>query len=151
MLELKTDSPVTTDYEQDLAVWYQRQAELLRARRFNELDLANLIEELDVAVGNLRKELANRLEALIMHLLKCQFQRERLCGSWKGMLTEQRSTIGRHLEESPSLRPLVMPLAEKVYPAAARRAADETGLAIGGFPTFNPYTRDQMLDMDFLP
>lgn len=151
MLELKTDSPASTDYEQDLAVWYQRQAELLRARRFNELDLAKLIEELDVAVGNLRKELASRLEVLIMHLVKCQFQHERLCGSWKGTLTEQRSAIGRELEESPSLRPLVMPLAEKAYPAAARRAADETGLAIGGFPAANPYTSDQLLDMDFVP
>ena len=35
MLELKADKAACVDYEQDLALWYQRQIELLRERRFD--------------------------------------------------------------------------------------------------------------------
>ena len=34
-------------YEEDFYVWSQRQAELLRARRYDELDLEHLIEEVE--------------------------------------------------------------------------------------------------------
>jgi hypothetical protein len=151
MLELKADRAENADYEHDLVLWHQRQIELLRERRFEQLDVDHLIEELESAVGNDRRELAHRLEVLLMHLLKCQFQHERLCGSWKGTLTEQRSAIGRLLEESPSLGATLMPAAAKCYPAALRRAADETGIARSVFPSTNPYSRDQILDLDFVP
>ena len=34
-------------YEEDFYVWAERQTELLRARRFDELDLEHLTEEVD--------------------------------------------------------------------------------------------------------
>ena len=34
-------------YEEDFPLWAERQAALLRARRFDELDLDNLIEEVE--------------------------------------------------------------------------------------------------------
>jgi hypothetical protein len=151
MLELETDKTVGVEYEQDLALWYQRQAELLRERRFDQLDLDNLIDELESAVKNLRRELASRLEVLLMHLLKCAFQHQRISGSWLGALDEQRSEIDKLLEENPSLGPGLMQVAEKVYPKAVRRAATETRLPRTTFPAENPYSRDQLLDFDFVP
>lgn len=151
MLELKADKTAEGDYEQDLAMWYTRQAELLRKRRFDELDLDNLIEELEVAVKNLRRELASRLEVLIMHLLKCQFQHDRISGSWLGTLGEQRSEIEKLLEDNPSLAPGVMEVAAKVYQRAARRAATDTRLPPATFPVANPYSREQLLDDGFVP
>jgi hypothetical protein len=68
-----------------------------------------------------------------------------------GTLTEQRSAIASLLEESPSLAPTVLSVAGKEYAAAVRRAADETGLARGVLPAANPYTREQLLDLDFVP
>jgi hypothetical protein len=60
MLELNADKPACADYEQDLMLWYERQVELLRERRFDQLDLANLIEELEGTVKSHRRELASR-------------------------------------------------------------------------------------------
>ena len=151
MLELKTDKAVGAEYEQDLALWYARQAELLRERRFDQLDLENLIEELEVAVGNLRRELGSRIEVLLIHLLKCEFQRQRISRSWLNTLDEQRSQIAKLLEENPSLRPGAMQVATKVYPIAVRRATRQTGLPRGTFPSANPYSKDQLLDFDFVP
>lgn len=151
MLELKADKAVDAEYEQDLASWYARQAELLRERRFDELDLDNLIGELEAAVGNLRRELSSRLEVLLVHLLKCEFQRQRLSRSWLSTLDEQRSQIAKLLEENPSLRPGLMLVAAKVYPLAVRRAATQTGLPRSTFPQVNTYSKDQLLDFDFVP
>lgn len=151
MLELKTDKAVSGEYEQDLALWYARQAELLRERRFDELDLENLIEELEVAGKNLKRELHSRLRVLLMHLLKCQFQHDHISGSWRGTLHEQREELRDLLKDSPSLSPSVMQVAAKVYRAAVERAASETGLPETTFPASNPYTRDQLLDPHFIP
>jgi hypothetical protein len=151
MLELKTDKAVGVEYEQDLALWYARQAELLRERQFDQLDLANLIEELDIAVGNLRRELENRLEVLLIHLLKCEFQRQRISRSWLNALDEQRSQIAKLLEQNPSLRPGAMEAVAKVYPIAVRRAARQTDLLRSTFPLANPYSKEQLFDFDFVP
>jgi hypothetical protein len=151
MLELEEYISSVPDEPPDLVQWYERQIALLRERRFDELDLANLIEELEGIVKCQRRELGSRLTVLLMHLLKCQYQHQRISGSWLGTLSEQRSEIGLLLEESPSFAPGLMAVADKVYPAAARRAADETRLAQSTFPTANPYTREQLLDFDFVP
>lgn len=151
MLELKTDKAVHADYEQDLVLWYQGQIALLTERRFDELDVENLIEELRTAMIKERRELASRLRVLLMHLLKCQFQHDHISGSWRGTLTEQRREIESLLEDSPSLRATVMQVADKEYQIAARLAADETGLATSVFPTSNPYSKDQLFDIHFVP
>ena len=39
--------PAHTLYEEDFPLWAERQAALLRAGRFDELDLENLIEEVE--------------------------------------------------------------------------------------------------------
>jgi hypothetical protein len=151
MLDLKADKQANADYEQDLALWYARQAELLCERRFDQLDLDNLIEELEVAGKNLRRELHSRVRVLLMHLLKCQFQHERISGSWRGTLAEQRDEIFDLINDSPSFSPVVMEAAVKEYPKAVHRAAAETGLPESTFPSTNPYTREQLLDRHFIP
>ena len=151
MLELETDHLQSADYERDLMSWYEHQIALLRQRRLSELDLDNLITELDGSMASVRKELASRLEVLLMHLLKCQYQAKRISGSWLGTLGEQRSEIDKLLEESPSLAPRVEEVAAKVYPRAVRRAAAETRLDRKIFPETIPYTRAQLFDEDFVP
>jgi hypothetical protein len=151
MLELKSDNPVFADHEQDLVLWYQQQIALLRERRFDQLDVENLIEELRIAMGKERRELASRLKILLMHLLKCQFQHHRISGSWLGTLAEQRDEIENLLEDSPSLRPSIMQLVEKVYPAAVRLAVLETGLPASVFPASRPYSQVQLFDFTFVP
>lgn len=151
MLELKTDATVHADYEQDLVLWYGNQIGLLLERRFDELDVETLIEELRAAMIKERRELASRLRVLLMHLLKCQFQHHHISGSCLGTLTEQRREIESLLEDSPSLRATVMQVADKEYSVAVRLAAYETGLDTSIFPTSNPYSKDQLFDIHFVP
>lgn len=138
-------------YERDFALWIDQQVELLRARKFEQLDLENIIEEIACMGGNLRRELRSRIENIIMHLLKCQFQPEHKSGSWLGTLREQRSCIGELLEDNPSLKRLVQEAVSKRYGAAVARAADETGLERKVFPVKCPYSPDDVLDPDFVP
>jgi len=151
MLELKTDTPASAEYEQDQVLWYQQQIELLRERRFDQIDVENLIEELRYAMNKERRKLGSRLEILIMHLLKCQFQHHRISGSWRGTLNEQRNKIADLLEDSPSLANTVVQVAEKAYPRAVCVAALETGLPETTFPASNPYSQQQLLDHGFVP
>jgi response regulator of citrate/malate metabolism len=65
------------DYENDFLLWIEKQVELLRAKKFEQLDLDNLIEEMDSMGKSLRRELGSRLKVLLIHLLKCEFQSEK--------------------------------------------------------------------------
>ena len=52
--------PAKDLYEEDLYLWSQAQAALLRAGRFDELDLENLIEEVEDVGGALKRSVRNR-------------------------------------------------------------------------------------------
>lgn len=151
MLELKTDRQDSADYEADMVLWFEHQIALLRQRRFTELDLENLIEELESIVKHERRALESRLEVLLMHLLKCEFPPERMSKSWLRTLYEQRRRIERKLKDSPSLVPALAEVAEEAYPHAVQLAAIETGLAPSAFPAANPYTLAQLRDAGFVP
>ena len=145
------DTPAGSGYEDDFAVWIEQQAALLRARRFDLLDLNNLIEEVESMGRSERYELKSRLASLLVHLLKCQFQPDHKTGSWLGTIHEQRMRILYRLEMSPSLTPLVQEYADHVYRRAAAQAADETRLPRSAFPPANPYTTEQLLNEDYFP
>ena len=153
MNDLKIPSPALAvpGYEEDLVAWMESQIELLRGRKFGQLDLENLLEELDGMVRHERRELRSRLELVMLHLLKHQFQSSRRRRSWLSTLHEQRREIAAVLEDSPSLRRLVDGYLEASYAHVAKRAALETGLARSDFPASCPYTLEQLLDDDFLP
>ena len=138
-------------YDRDFVLWLDEQAELLRAKDFERLDLIHLVEEIEAMSGSLKRELGSRLEVLILHLLKCEFQPERKSSSWVGTIGEQRSQIIDLLEQSPSLDRLFDEYARKRYRAAVIRAAQVTCLAEHVFPYELPYTREQLLDWNFIP
>lgn len=140
-------------YETDWQLWVTRQEELVRAGRLAELDLANIAEELRDMGASERRELRNRLDTLVMHLLKYQFQPVLRSGSWRGTITEQRIRIRDLLRSSPSLeRHLEQVFADpQTYLDAVRRAVSETGMDPGDFPSNMPYTLANVLDHDFWP
>lgn len=138
-------------YEADFALWAGRQSHLLRQKQFDKLDLGNLIEELDDMAGSQCRELRSRLIVIILHLLKCQYQPERKSTSWIATLGEQRSQIAIVLEDSPSLTGHLKQYADEAYRAAVTRASNETGLAKATFPIANPYSEQELLDLDFIP
>ena len=153
MNDLKIPSPAMASpgYEEDLVVWMERQIELLRMRKFEQLDLENLLEELEGMVRSERRGLRSRLEVVMLHLLKYQFQPARRTRSWLATLGEQRRKIALMLEDSPSLRGTLCDYMDAGYPSVVKRAASQTGLRPAVFPASCPYTVEQLLDEDFLP
>jgi hypothetical protein len=144
------NTPSLPEYEGDFALWLQAQAELLRERKFELLDVENLAEEVDSMGKNLHRELKSRLRVLLVHLLKCKFQPGHRSHNWLGTLHEQRNEIALLLEQSPSLERHVAGYAEKEYRRAAAKAALETGLPVSTFPPSNPFSQAELLDNDYI-
>jgi hypothetical protein len=95
-------------YEEDFPLWAERQGALLRARRFDELDLDNLIEEVEALARNDRREVESRAELILIHLLKLTYSPapEPRRGWVRTILIQRRAiarmltaTLRNHLEE----------------------------------------------------
>lgn len=140
-------------YSQDFHAWATQSAELIRQGRLSELDLEHIAEELDSMGASERRELLNRLQILVMHLLKYQFQPERRGKSWKLTILHQRTAIERLLKQSPSLKRLLENPAElrDVYQKAVREAMLETDLDRSVFPLECPYRVEEILGDEFWP
>jgi uncharacterized protein DUF29 len=138
-------------YEQDFYAWTQEQAALLRKGAVQDLDLANLAEEIESLGKSQHRELGSRLDVLVLHLLKWGYQPRERSGSWRSTIRTQRRELRRLLQQQPSLRPLVPDAVADGYPDARLDAGDETGLPLATFPATCPWTPEQVLDADFWP
>ena len=56
-------------YERDFYEWSQEQARLLREKRWDDLDLENLVEEVESVGRSQKQQVYSRLKVLIAHLL----------------------------------------------------------------------------------
>lgn len=140
-------------YNEDFHAWATQSAALIREGRLSELDLEHIAEELEGMSASERRELLNRLQILVTHLLKYQFQPERRSKSWKLTIVHQRTAIERLLKQSPSLKRLLDASEEiqDVYRKAVREAVLETDLDNSIFPLECPYGIDDMLNDEFWP
>ncbi|KQT60763.1 hypothetical protein ASG52_16000 [Methylobacterium sp. Leaf456] len=138
-------------YETDFHAWTQGQAELLRARRFDELDLENLIEEVASVGRSDRQQIESRLDVLLGHLLKWRYQPGLRNSHWTGTIDEQRRRIARVLKASPSLKRYPAEVFGECYRSGRLLASRETGIALVLFPETPPFTLEQALDANFLP
>jgi len=140
-----------TLYETDFYDWTQQQAATLRARNISGLDFEHLIEEVESMGRSERRELECRLELLLMHLLKWQYQPERRGSSWEATVMEQRRKVIRHLRENPSLKGLLADAYEETYGDAVLAAVRETKLPRSTFPAQCPWTFEQAVNDSFWP
>jgi Domain of unknown function DUF29 len=138
-------------YERDFCLWLERQAALLREGRFDQLDLANLIEEVEAMARTDKKAVKNNLVVLLTHLLKHQFQPKQRSSGWRGSVVEHRQRLRDDFEESPSLRRHAAQVFASAYADAREQASAETALPLRTFPKSSPYTLEQTLNPKFLP
>jgi Domain of unknown function DUF29 len=135
-------------YDTDYVAWLQDQAAHLRAGRLSELDVENVAEELESLMKKERRQLGNRLEVLILHLLKWDHQPQQRANRWRATVAEQRRRIHRLLLDSPSLKQEVEPICRAAYPDAVQGAAIETQLDEAAFPQTLPYSLEQIFERD---
>lgn len=138
-------------YETDFYRWTREQARLLQERRFHELDLTNLIDEVLSVGASDKREIRSRLSVILTHLLKWKFQPGARSGSWRKTLNEQRERLGDVLDDSPSLKRYPIEIFQRCYPSARLKASEETGMDFTLFPESSPFTVEQALDLAYLP
>lgn len=139
-------------YEKDLNAWASEQARLLRAGRFDLLDIEHLAGEIEDLGKSEQRELASRMAVLLAHLLKWKYQPERRGASWEKTITAQRKELSYALDESPSLVPKLQEVRwlDMVWARAVAQAVNETGLDC--FPEDCPWAiQDEVLCGTWLP
>lgn len=135
-----------TYHQYDFYSWAKENAALLRARRFEEIDIENIAEELEDMGGSRERELESRLGILLAHLLKWHYQPERRSVSWTATIMEQRRRIERLLRKNPGLKGYLEEAFGEAYGDARLIAMRETGLQQDVFPESPPFTLTQTLD-----
>ncbi|MEY3403768.1 MAG: hypothetical protein RLZZ86_3390 [Cyanobacteriota bacterium] len=138
-----------TGHDHDFYAWTQEQAQLLRKGQFNQIDFRNIAEEIADMGRSEKRELESRLELLLMHLLKWQFQSNLRSRSWQLTIKEQRLRLEKLLAENPSLKSFLADCLEKIYQLAIISAERETGLS--SFPESCPYSLTEIFTSEFLP
>ena len=139
------------NYDQDYCLWFADQARLLRAERWQQIDVEHLAEELEDMGKREKRALRSRTVVLLAHLLKYQYEPESRSPSWRGTIREQRKQLAELLADSPSLNPLLTEGLEDSYVSAKLLAAGEAGLAEAPFPERCPFSIGQMLGEEASP
>lgn len=157
MIQLKTKggeymrTETVTLYDQDFYAWTKEQVKLINDKVFNKLDLVHLKEEIESMGASEVRELENRLDVLLTHLLKWKYQPNLQCRSWQLTIKEQRHRIKRRIKKMPSLKSLLPEVFIDAYEDAIYSAMKETGLDESVFPANSPWTIEQIIDDAFFP
>jgi Domain of unknown function DUF29 len=135
-------------YDADFYVWSEVQAELLRERRFDDLDLQNLIEEVEDLGGALKRSVLTNATVVVEHLLKLQYSpADEPRAGWVDSVLEHRNRLEYDL--TPRLRQILADDMRRVYTLARRSAERKLRLhgehtAADALPPACPYSLDQI-------
>jgi hypothetical protein len=153
MAEALNGSDPALRYEEDFAAWLDLQVAALRERRFADLDLDNLIEEVESIRRAEARSVEHHARVVIGQLL--QLAHSTLSDprrSWKSTANSHRDELEMRL--TPTLRQELEAGLEKVYARGRQLAA--TGLETEGtdrnwLPRKCPYTLAQLLEENWFP
>lgn len=148
----KTRKPITS-YDEDVILWSEQQARLLRAGRFAELDIEHLADEIEDGGKSEKREFASRMAVLLAHLLKWSRQPEKRSNGWCSAIVDQRKRIALAIKATPSLKAVMRDpdWREDMWLDALAQASKDTGLALEDLPESCPWTMEQAADPDFWP
>lgn len=140
-------------YDYDIIAWAKEQAQLLRSKQFDLLDLEHIAEEIEDVGKSEQRELASRMAVLLCHLLKWQYQPARQGSSWQATIRTQRDRLRHRLKKTPSLKTcLEDPEWWLDAWADARDAATkETSIPYDNFPETCPWSSEIILSDHWLP
>ena len=124
---------MTTSYDTDFYRWTAETAALLRERRFADLDLDAVVEEIESLGRSQKHEVGSRVLRILEHLLKLDLATGQLLDynqrGWRGAIERQREELRNLFKTSPSLRGLVdAELIRDAYEGASRIVAVEHDL-----------------------
>lgn len=138
-------------YEKDFYAWAMENAELLRQKKFEEIDIENIAEEIESMGRGEKSQFISHLVVLVAYLLKWQYQPERRGSSWQKTINYQRYRIPKLLQESSSLKNKLDDVLDDAYVRGVNIAAAEMIKDEIEFLKVCPFTLEQCLDNDFFP
>lgn len=136
-------------YEIDDHLWLEKTIELLKEKRFDELDLDNLIEELESLAKRDKLKAASLTEQIIRHLLLLQYwtqEYEYSSKHWRTEIISFRNQLNRHL--TTNLSNYLTSNLDNIYQDALRFVAEKTDHLVD-FPDSCPYTLEELLEQDY--
>lgn len=149
-MQLKSKLDLPELYELDDYLWLIETVKLLKEQRFNELDLANLIEELEDLGSEKKHRVESLLEQVIRHLLLLEYwasEYEFNSAHWQAEITAFRTQLRRYL--TTNLRNHLQQELNNLYRDALKYVQRKSKLTV--FPLQCPYTLTQLLDEDWFP
>lgn len=137
-------------YEIDDYLWIQETVKLLKEKKFNQLDLENLIEELDDLGNEKKHKVESLLQQIIRHLLLIQYwdnEREKNYRHWRSEVTSFRSQINKRITKN--FYNYLQNNLQEIYTDAYDYVVDKSGINV--FPLECPYNLSQLLDKTWFP
>lgn len=125
-------------YEVDGYGWALAQVELLRNRRFKDMDWQNVAQEIESMGRREYDQVESALRVLLLHLLKWDYQTEFRSRSWLQSILEHHRRYKRHLGKNPGLKQHLDEIRAEAYRQARIEAVNETGLSLDKFPAEPP-------------
>jgi hypothetical protein len=87
-------------YEYDFYGWIQETTQLIKYRRFSEVDIEALLEELESTGRSEKRAVIHRLSALLVNWLKWRHLPGGRCGRWRAGIEVQRRMVQDVLADS---------------------------------------------------
>ncbi|MCZ8048547.1 MAG: DUF29 domain-containing protein [Microcystis aeruginosa K13-05] len=140
-----------TLYEIDDSLWLEETIELLKAKKFDALDLENLIEELEDLGNDKKFRIASFLQQIIRHCLLLQFwtsERKYNQAHWQAEIVSFQYQLKRYL--TTNLRKYLEQEFEQIYFESVRYVRQKTDNKVN-FPDICPYSLEELLDPNWLP
>ena len=137
---MKDIKPVTS-YDYDLAAWAGEQAEILRRRDWEKLDIEHVIEELEDLGGQLRREVTSLLREIIEHLLAIdmltlsspEVDELSQVKQWADEIANLRLRVVEELNDQPGTKQYLEQMIAQTWPGSvdvvARKIAAIEGLS----------------------
>jgi hypothetical protein len=131
-------------YERDVLAWSQHQADLLRrlgrGERVNDVDWANVAEEIEDVGRSELHSVESFLNLIILHLLKLHlWPNSDTCGHWRSEIVAFQQNAKRRF--SPSMKQKI-DIGTLFVDAVDQLRAGDPGLQL---VAENPFTLDQLL------
>ncbi|MGA7239219.1 MAG: DUF29 domain-containing protein [Bryobacteraceae bacterium] len=137
-----------TLYGTDFAEWSAQTAELLRQRRFDEIDIENVAEEIQSLGDSQFQGARSQLGRMLWDLINRKLKPERDGGTWRASIVNAQQEILDAIDSSPSLRRRLTDRFDQTYRQAIKGARYETGLDAVEIPAECPFVLEQLLEGD---
>ena len=140
-----------TLYEIDDSLWLAKTIELLKNKRYDALDVQNLIEELEDLENEKKFRVASLLEQIIRHCLLLQFlqdERKHNRSHWRSEIVNFKNQIDNYL--TTNLRNYLTQALPLIYQKALNYVREKTDNQVR-FPGKCPYSLENLLDLDWFP